>query len=120
MTAGSPPTPIEAIHDLSGATGAEIIHVPDTATTLVFRTTAAGRRDLLVVGPRTQAAYPAGKDLPICVTVRLRTGAARPVLGVPVSELVDRVTPLTDLWGASGARLERRLAGLDGESFHTH
>jgi AraC-like DNA-binding protein len=117
MTAGSPPALIAEIHDLSGTTGDEFVHVPDTATALVFRTTAAGRRDLLVAGPRTQAAYQVGKDLPICVKVRLRPGAARPVLGVPVSELVDRVTPLADLWGAPGARLERRLSGLDGEPF---
>ena len=115
MTAGGPTALIEATYDLSGATGDELVHVPDTATTLVFRTTSAGRGDLLVVGPRTQASYHTGKDLPICLKVRLRPGAAWPVLGVPISRLVDRVVPLADLWGAAGARLERRLAGLDGD-----
>jgi AraC-like DNA-binding protein len=115
MPAGSPTALIEETYDLSGATGDEVVHVPDTATTLVFRTTAAGRGDLLVVGPRTRASYHAGKDLPICLKVRLRPGSARPVLGVAISELVDRVVPLADLWGASGVRLERRLADLDGD-----
>ncbi|MGH3377210.1 MAG: helix-turn-helix domain-containing protein [Actinoallomurus sp.] len=116
MTVGSPSALIEETRDLSGATGDGLVHVPDTATALVFRTTTAGGRgDLLVAGPRTQASYYTGKDLPICLRVRLRPGAARPVLGVPISELVDRVVPLADLWGASGTRLERRLAGIGGD-----
>ncbi|MEW9533854.1 helix-turn-helix domain-containing protein [Microbispora sp. NPDC049125] len=115
MTAGTPPVLIEKIHDLSGATGDELVHVPDTATALVFRTTAAGHSDLLVVGPRTRASYHAGKDLPVCLKIRLTPGTARPLLGLPISELVDRVTPLADLWGDSAVRLERRLADLDGD-----
>ncbi|KAA9381491.1 AraC family transcriptional regulator [Microbispora cellulosiformans] len=114
MTAG-PVTLVEDVHDLSGATGDELVRLPDTATTLVFRGTAAGHCDLLVAGPRTRASYHAGKDLPICLRVRLRPGMARPLLGPPISELVDRVTPLADLWGASAARLERRLADLEGD-----
>lgn len=115
MTAGSPPGLIEKIHDLSGATGDTLVHVPDTATALVFRTTAAGRSDLLVLGPRTRASYHAGKELPICLKLRLLPGTARPLLGVSISELVDRVTPLADLWGDSAVYLERRLADLDGD-----
>jgi hypothetical protein len=34
------------------------------------------------------------------------------LLGVPVSEIVDRVVPLGDLWGESGRRLAGELAGL--------
>ncbi|MEV0407760.1 helix-turn-helix transcriptional regulator [Actinoallomurus sp. NPDC050550] len=106
---------IEKIDDLSGGTGDGIVHTPDIATALVFRTTAAGRSDLVVVGPRTRAAYHVGKDLPICLKVRLPPGAARPLLGLPISELVDRVMPLADLWGDPGVRLERRLARLGGD-----
>jgi AraC-like DNA-binding protein len=106
---------IEDAHDLSDGTGDRLVHVPDTATALVFRTTADGRADLVVVGPRTRAAYFAGKNLPVCVRVRLRPGTARPLLGVPISALVDRVTPLADLWGAAALRLERRLTRLDGD-----
>jgi hypothetical protein len=115
MTAESRAALAEEVHDLSGAVGNRVTHLPDTATTLVFRTTAAGRSDLLVVGPRTRASYFAGKDLRVCINVLLRPGTARPVLGVPISQLVDRVTPLPDLWGAPGARIERRLAGLGGD-----
>jgi AraC-like DNA-binding protein len=103
----------EEARDLSGTTGDRLAHLPDTATSLVFRTTAAGRSDLLVVGPRTRASYHTGKDLPVCWTVRLRPGLARPLLGVPIGELVDRVTPLPDLWGSTGTELARRLAGRD-------
>ncbi|MGI5227753.1 helix-turn-helix domain-containing protein [Actinoallomurus sp. CA-142502] len=106
---------IEEAHDLSGRADERLVHVPDTATALVFRTRADGRGDLVVVGPRTRAAYFAGKDLPVCLRVRLRPGTARPLLGVPISALVDRVTPLADLWGDAAVRLERRLTRLDGD-----
>ncbi|MFB9839272.1 hypothetical protein ACFFNX_44730, partial [Actinoallomurus acaciae] len=106
---------IEDAHDLSGGTGDRLVHVPDTATAVVFRTTADGRGDLVVVGPRTRAAYFAGKDLPLCLRVRLRPGTARPLLGVPISALVDRTTLLAELWGDAAVRLERRLTRLDGD-----
>jgi AraC-like DNA-binding protein len=97
-----------AISDRSSLT-----HYPDAAAVLVFRTTAGGRSDLTVMGPRTRASYYAGKDIPVCVRVRIRPGCARPLLGVEVSELVDRVVPLSSLWGSSAGRLVDSLAGLD-------
>ncbi|MEV4256520.1 DUF6597 domain-containing transcriptional factor [Spirillospora sp. NPDC049652] len=103
---------IEAVHDPSASGGSGLVHLPDTGTSLVFRSTAGGRADLLVVGPRTRAAYFTGKELPVCVGVRLRPGVARAVLGAPVSDLVDRVVPLAEFWGADASRLERRLTDL--------
>lgn len=87
------------------------VHVrePDTATVLTFRMTPEGRGDLLVMGPRTRASYLTAQDVPHCVQVRLRPGRARPLLGVPVSELVDRIVPLGELWGAAGDRLADEL-----------
>ncbi len=92
--------------------GRALTHLPDTATTLVFRTTADGTSDLTVIGPRTGASYHAGKDVPFCVRVRVRPGRARPLLGVPVSEIVDRAVPIGRLWGAEGDRLVRDLVPL--------
>ncbi|GAA3856087.1 helix-turn-helix domain-containing protein [Streptomyces sedi] len=106
--------PLGEVCDLSGSTDAGFTQLPDPATALVLRVTPEGEGDLLVVGPRTRASYHTGKPLPVCLRFRLRPGVTRPVLGVPVGELVDRVTPLADLWGAAGARLERRLLGLGG------
>ncbi|WP_051466907.1 helix-turn-helix domain-containing protein [Actinomadura oligospora] len=106
---------IEAVEDMSGAAAAGIAHLPDTATSLVFRSAADGREDLLVVGPRTRAAYFTGKELPLCVHARLRPGVARSALGAPISELLDRVVPLTEFWGADASRLERRLGDLGGD-----
>jgi AraC-like DNA-binding protein len=103
---------IDDISDLGGGTGESILHLPDAATALVFRTTAAGRSDLMVVGPRTRASYYVGKDLPVCLRIRLCPGTARLLLGLPMSELVDRVMPLGDLWGGSADRLAARLAHL--------
>ncbi|MCA2223401.1 helix-turn-helix domain-containing protein [Nonomuraea aurantiaca] len=93
--------------------GTRRIHVrePDTTPTVAFRTVdGAGR--LYVLGPRTRASYLAPKDVPHCVTVRLRPATARPLLGVPLSELVDRVVPLRDLWGVRADRLAEELAGM--------
>ncbi|MEV4582064.1 helix-turn-helix transcriptional regulator [Nonomuraea jabiensis] len=86
-----------------------LVHIPDPDTSLIFRTTSAGRSDLLVVGPRTRASYHVGKDSPFCLRLRLRPGATRPLLGVPVSEVVDRVVHLGELWGASSDPLNAAL-----------
>ncbi|WP_433516664.1 helix-turn-helix domain-containing protein [Nonomuraea sp. CA-143628] len=93
--------------------GTRRIHVrePDTTPTVAFRTVdGAGR--LYVLGPRTRASYLVPKDVPHCVTVRLRPGTARPLLGVPLSELVDQVVPLRDLWGVRAERLAEELTGM--------
>jgi AraC-like DNA-binding protein len=92
-----------------------LVHVPDAATALVFRTTADHRSDLVVLGPRTRASYYMGKNLPFCIKVRIRPGRARPLLGLSVSELVDRVVPLGDLWGEPADRLARELADLGSD-----
>ncbi|MEU7749493.1 helix-turn-helix domain-containing protein [Nonomuraea sp. NPDC049158] len=93
--------------------GTRRIHVrePDTTPTVAFRTVdGAGR--LYVLGPRTRASYLVPKDVPHCVTVRLRPGTARPLLGVPLSELVDQIVPLRDLWGVRADRLAEELTGM--------
>jgi AraC-like DNA-binding protein len=100
------------VADVAVLPGAQsLVHVPDPATALVFRTTVARHSDLMVVGPRTRASYYGGKDFPLCLRIRLRPGAARPLLGVPLRELVDRVVPLADLWEDSTG-LPYRLASL--------
>lgn len=109
---------VDDIEILSGADGlAKFVHVPDVATALVFRTTAAGRSDLIAVGPRSRGTYHPGKPLPVCIRMRVRPGRSRALLGLPINELVDRVVPLADLWGAAGKRLADDLAAAphDGE-----
>jgi AraC-like DNA-binding protein len=89
-----------------------LVHLPDAATALVFRITADHRSDLIVLGPRTSASYHTGKLLPFCIRLRINPGRARPLLGLSVSELVDRVVPLAALWGQPGDRLARELVDL--------
>ena len=91
-----------------------LVHLPDAATALVYRRTGVGEGDLRVIGPRGRASYFPGKDLPMCIRIRMRPGAARSVFGVPVSELRDQAVPLTDLWGDRATRLESRLNDLAG------
>jgi AraC-like DNA-binding protein len=88
------------------------VHEPDSATALVFRMTAEGGGDIYVAGPRTRAAYHTGKDVTLCLKMRIRPGVAGSLLGVPVGDLVDRVVPLNALWGAAARRLERDLGAI--------
>lgn len=92
----------------------QLVHLPDTATALVYRRTGERTGDLHVLGPRGRAAYPSGKEMPMCIRIRLRPGAARPAFGVPVSDLLDQAVPLTEMWGDRAARLESRLNELPG------
>lgn len=94
-----------------GDTGA-ITHVPDAATRLVFRVLPDGGTDVVAIGPRTKASYYEEKRLPMCLQLRFRPGAARPLFGVSVRELVGRAEPLESLPGEAGRRLARGLAAL--------
>jgi AraC-like DNA-binding protein len=96
----------------TGGDRCPLIHAPDPATVLVWRTTADGHSAVLVMGPRTHASYHDGKDIPVCVQFRIVPGSAPAVLGVPAHEVVDRVVPLGELWGQSGYQLADDLAGL--------
>ncbi|MCQ4213578.1 AraC family transcriptional regulator [Streptomyces longispororuber] len=86
-----------------------VTHVPDAAVRLVVRTLPEGGSDVLAVGPRTRASYNTGKRLPLCLDLRIRPGAARPLLGAPAGDLVGRVVPLKELPGRSTARIDRAL-----------
>ncbi|MEW1676378.1 helix-turn-helix domain-containing protein [Streptomyces noursei] len=89
-----------------------LVHLPDAATSLVYRRVGTGGGDLRVIGPRSRAAYHPGKELAMCIRVRLRPGAARSVLGVPAGELRDEAVALTEVWGDRATRLETRLDEL--------
>jgi AraC-like DNA-binding protein len=86
--------------------------VPDVATKLVVRVEENGRRDVLVVGPRTRASYHASKRLASCVQLRLEPGAARPLLGVPAAGLVGQVARLGDFPAATARQLAEELQPL--------
>ncbi|MDR6977759.1 AraC-like DNA-binding protein [Streptomyces sp. 3330] len=91
-------------------------HVPDTK--LVVREEGDGRRDTLVVGPRTRASY--HTDLHArsvsCVQLRLGPGMVGPLFGVPAVELVGRVVPLGELPAGTARRLARELTGIEREA----
>lgn len=89
-----------------------LIHTPEVTITLVWRTIADGSSALLVVGPRTHAAYYDRKDVPICARFQLTLGAPYAFLGTTVDELTNRVVPLSELWGQPGHRLADQLTRL--------
>ncbi|MFE3718990.1 helix-turn-helix domain-containing protein [Streptomyces cyaneofuscatus] len=86
--------------DVARATGSAVVDEPDHATTLLLR---SDTRELIVMGPRTRAAYHVDMPSHSCVRIRLRPGRAQALLGRSPRDLADRVLPL------------RVLPGLDAE-----
>jgi AraC-like DNA-binding protein len=105
----------DAVLPLAAPAPLPTVRVPDPATSLVFRTSAEGVSELVVVGPQTRAGYFAGRDLPMCLRMRLRTGRVRPLLDAAPAELVDRAAPLADFWGRYAVELAERLAAQRGD-----
>ncbi|MEV5612372.1 AraC family transcriptional regulator [Streptomyces sp. NPDC052225] len=91
-------------------------HMPDTAVRLVLRTLPDGGSDAIVVGPRTRAVYSTGKRLPLCLDLRIRPGAARPLLGMPARDVVGRMVPLAELPGPTTTTVAHALAELGDDA----
>jgi AraC-like DNA-binding protein len=85
--------------DVAAASGVDAVDVPDHATTLVVRTTPGAPREVIVMGPRTRAAYHVADPGPSCVRVRLRAGRAQALLRQPVRNLADRAVRVGALPG---------------------
>jgi AraC-like DNA-binding protein len=107
-----PPPPALASHVLCvwsqviGAGGTVHRHrvLPDGCADVVW----IGEAPAVVAGPATGPVIVPLAPRTMVVGVRLRPGAAQGVLGVPANELVNRDTPLDDLWGgAAGAAFAR-------------
>ncbi len=64
------------------------------------------------MGPRTRALFKTVTGVARAVIVELRPGWAVSLLGVPVSELVDRHVELDELWGRPGAELRDELLAM--------
>ncbi|WAZ25007.1 helix-turn-helix domain-containing protein [Streptomyces cinnabarinus] len=94
--------------------------VPDAATKLVVRVEEGGRRQVLVVGPRTRASYHTGERRASCVQVRLAPGTGRSLLGVPAVELVGQVAALERFTAENARLLARELRNLDLEETVGH
>lgn len=91
--------------EVAAASGLDAVDVPDHATTLVVRTVPGARREVIVMGPRTRAAYHVAEPGPSCVRVRLRPGRAKALLGQPVRDLTDRAVAARALPGLDVDRL---------------
>ncbi|MGH6917959.1 MAG: DUF6597 domain-containing transcriptional factor, partial [Geminicoccaceae bacterium] len=108
-----PPMPALAGHVLcvwSQVIGAgETVHrhrvLPDGCADLVW----IGANPAVVAGPATGPVMVPLAPRTTVVGVRLRPGAAAAVLGPPAGELLDRDTPLCDIWSAATASLAMRV-----------
>ncbi|MFQ6325596.1 helix-turn-helix domain-containing protein [Nocardia sp. CWNU-33] len=89
-------------------------HVPHVATTIVLRAEAGGHREAMVVGPHTKATYSRAEKPAGCVRLRLEPGATRQLLGVPATDLANRVFRLADFPGVA-ADLADELTRLTPE-----
>ncbi|HZC12821.1 MAG TPA: helix-turn-helix domain-containing protein [Thermoleophilaceae bacterium] len=80
--------------------------LPDGCADLVW----SSRGGLVVAGPDTgPVVYPLEPGYE-AAGLRLRTGAAAEVLGLPLAELRDLRAPLEDVWGGDAALLGERIA----------
>ncbi|MGF6881674.1 AraC-like DNA-binding protein [Nocardia sp. GAS34] len=91
------------------AAGLPFTHIPDAATRLTLRHEVTGRRDIVIVGPRTRASYNAADEPASCLRLHIAPGAVRPLLGVPAAELTDRLVDLDELPGPLGEFADRLL-----------
>jgi AraC-like DNA-binding protein len=91
--------------DVTAAVGVAAVDVPDHATTLVVRTGRDGRREVVLMGPRTRAGYHVSDPGPSCVRVRMRPGRAKALLGRPVRDLADRAVRVGPVSGLDLDRL---------------
>jgi AraC-like DNA-binding protein len=85
-------------------------HLPDGGVALLFRLVRQGQGHLSISGPRSKARFKLAPGMPLYVRVRFRPGTAAPFLGVPASEVLDRVLPLEHLWGNSAGDLAEQVA----------
>ena len=79
--------------------------LPDGCADIVW----IGEAPPVVAGPATGPVVVPLLSRTTIVGVRLRPGAVPGVLGLPATELLDRDTPLVDIWGARGAALAARV-----------
>jgi AraC-like DNA-binding protein len=91
--------------DITAADDATAVGVPDHATTLVVRDAPGRPREVVVMGPRTRAAYHVSRPGPSCVRVRMRPGRATALLGRSVRDLANRAVPLLAIPGVDLDRL---------------
>lgn len=70
--------------------------VDEPATTLLLRT---DKRELIVMGPRTRAAYHVAVPGQSCVRIRMRPGHAQALLGRSLKGLADGAVSLRELPG---------------------
>jgi AraC-like DNA-binding protein len=96
--------------------GRTLTRLPSTSTSLIYAVLPGGVSRLLVMGPRTHAAYFARKAAVFTVNAQFHTGWAKTLTGVAVSELTDRVVPLDELWGKPGRQLHDALIAGPGDA----
>jgi AraC-like DNA-binding protein len=98
--------------DVTAAVGAAVVDVPDHATTLVVRLAPGVGREVVVMGPRTRAAYHVAEPGISCVRIRVRPGRAKALLGRSVRDLTDRASPIRELPGLDLGRLADDPVGV--------
>jgi hypothetical protein len=107
---------IRVVRSVVGRSFEHVERLPDGTVGLLFRmiecdtASNARRGDLIVAGPRTRALHKTVPSIPLALFVRLRPGAAFPILGVPANELTDRIIGLEEVWGSEGTHPPGQVA----------
>jgi len=85
------------------------LRLPDGALELSLRLDRRGAPVLNVLGPRLGPLEKRTEASREALVVRFRPGGAYPLLGMPISKLLDRVVPLEQLWPAGARALASAL-----------
>lgn len=93
------------VNDLSLSSTRSIQVVPDGCADIVWT-----RECLRIAGPDTHAAVEQLPPHSLVLGIRFHPGAASAWLGVPLSEILNARTPLTEFWGAEAERLFDRAS----------
>ena len=84
----------------------EGVRLPDGRTSLLFRAFEGGRTgDVWVAGPKMRAKFKTATGITRIVSLQFKPGWSVALLGVPASELTDRIVPLDEVWGRVGHEL---------------
>lgn len=108
---------VSSIHaaPMNAAADTTLVRPPAVDSALVWRAQASGEQDLVVTGPRVEATYLAGKELPLVVTFVLHVGVMESLLGVLPGEISGGGARLSDLDSPAAMRIAAQLAPVSVE-----
>jgi AraC-like DNA-binding protein len=103
-------TEMRIITPAAGDVLQRVERLPDGTSSLIVRHNRAAVADVCIAGARRRALFKEVRPAPLSVVIQFTPGGAAPFVGLPASELTDRVVRLDDVWGAEAMPLREQLS----------